>query len=440
MFKKMAVALLSLAFAAVPIGTASGGPPVQVEAPGHSERGQRPEPLDARQGIEVGRAAATDSLNGIYVSPHDGNVHVASVGGDEITVHDPRSGRILDRIGPERGVRGPDDVFITDDGTIYWTEILAGNVGMLKPDGTQKKQFVGRGVNPITMSDDGRLFVNLLFLGAGLYELDPNLVEPPQLLNGALSLNSFDFQPGDDQHLYAPSFFTGEILKIDVDNPGSPEVVANIGGVSSAVKFNSLGEAYAVNIGEGLVLKLDFSGANDHEVVLDVVGTIDNIAFSTDDVLFVAVGADNEIIRIDPNGHTRTITRAGLGLPGDVAVSPDGTVWVTELFAMRGYTRGKQPTTSFYDRFSAPGAGFAGATTVVADGDDLLITGGFSNTLQVLDPETGAVSLDIRDLAGVTNAMRHQGDVVAAQLVTGSGDASVVKAEDPGARSSSTAP
>lgn len=419
MFKKLIIALSLLMFVAVPFSTASGGSPVQVQAPEYSERGQRPEPFHARQGIEVGRAAATNSLNGIYVSPPDGNVYVASVGGDEITVHDPKSGNILDRIGPERGVNGPDDVFITDDGTIYWTEILTGYVGMLKPDGTFRRQEVAPGVNPITMSEDGRLFVNQLFLGTGLWELDPNLITPPQLLNGTLALNSFDFAPGDDRYLYAPSFFTGKILKIDVDNPGTPEIVADIGGVSSAVKFNSLGEAYAVNIGEGLVLKLDFSDAADHEVVLDVEGTIDNIAFSTDDVLFVAVGADNEIIRIDPNGHTRTITRAGLGLPGDVAVSPDGTVWVTELFAMRGYTRGKQPTTSFYDRFSAPGTGFAGATTVVADGDDLLITSGFSNALQVLDPETGEVSMDIRDLAGVTNAIRHEGDVVAAQVAAG---------------------
>ena len=73
--------------------------------------GQHAEPLDARQGIEVGRAAAT-------------------------------------------GVNGPDDVYITDDGTIYWTEILTGFVGMLKPDGTFTRQFVGQGVNPITMSDD----------------------------------------------------------------------------------------------------------------------------------------------------------------------------------------------------------------------------------------------------------------------------------------------
>ena len=388
---------------------------------------ERPEPLDARQGIEVGRAAATNGLNGIYVSPYDGNVHVASVGGDEITVHDPNSGRLLDRIGPERGVNGPDDLFITDDGTIYWTEILTGFVGMLKPDGTYQRQLVGPGVNPITMSDDGRLFVGRLFLGQGLYELDPALQDPPIAINENLTLNSFDFGP--DGYLYAPSFFTGDVLKIDVDSaiPVDSEVVTNVGGVSSAVKFNSLGEAFAVRIGDGIVLKLDFSGANAHEVVLDVEGTIDNIAFSTDDVMYVAVGADNEIIRIAPNGHTRTITRSGLGLPGDVAVSPDGTVWVTELFALRGYTRGKTPTTSFYDRFSPPGAGFAGATSAVTDGDNLILTSGFTNTLQVMNPSTGAVSLDIRTLAGVTNATRHDGDIVATQLGLGN----VVNAENP---------
>ena len=124
------------------------------------------EPIDQRRGIEVARAAQTNSLNGIYVSPHDGEVYVASVGGDEITVHHPRTGRLLDRIGPERGVNGPDDVFITEDGTVYWTEILTGHVGMLKPDGTFTRQFVGLGANPITMNDEGRLFVNLLFLGS----------------------------------------------------------------------------------------------------------------------------------------------------------------------------------------------------------------------------------------------------------------------------------
>jgi len=387
---------------------------------------EAPEPMDVSEGRQVGPAAATNSLNGIYVSPYDGNVYVASVGGDEITVHDPNTGDLLDRIGPERGVHGPDDVFITDDGTVYWTEILRGYVGMLKPGHDPVHQFVGPGVNPITMSDDGRLFVGRLFLGEGLYELDPNLVDDPQLLNENLNVNSFDF--GRDGHLYAPSFFTGEILKIDVDSavPVTSEVVANVFGVASAAKFNSKGELFAVNIGEGLVMKVDFSGANNHEVVLDTVGTIDNIAFGTDDRLFAAVGADNQIVRVGPRGNSKAITPAGLGLPGGVAVSPNGTVWVSELFAMRGFTNTKRWTSSFYDRFAPPGTAFAGSMTVSADGDDLILSSGFANSVQVMDPATGAVSLDVRTLAAPTNAVRH-GDIIAAAQA---GAGNVVNAED----------
>ena len=55
-----------------------------------------------------------------------------------------------------------------------------GNVGMLRPDGSFRTQFVGPGVNPIELSDDGRLFVARDFLGDGLYELDPDLIAPPR--------------------------------------------------------------------------------------------------------------------------------------------------------------------------------------------------------------------------------------------------------------------
>ncbi len=387
-----------------------------------------PEPMDVSQGTEVGRAALTNGLNGIYVSPFDGNVYVASVGGDEITVHDPDTGALLDRIGPERGVHGPDDVFITDDGTLYWTEILRGYVGMLEPGKDPVHQFVGPGVNPITMSDDGRLFVGRLFLGQGLYELDPDLVDDPVLLNENLMINSFDFGP--DGFLYAPSFFTGDVLKIDVDSavPVDAEVVASgLGPSASAVKFNSLGEAFATSNVEGHVVQLDFSGANDHEVVIDIEGTFDNIAIGADDRLFAAAGVDNQIIRRDRN-RVMPITRAGLGLPGGVAVSPDRTVWVTELFALRGFTNtNKAWTTSFYDRTEPPGTGFAGAMTVAADGDNLIISTGFANAVQIIDPATGAISDDIRTLAIPTNALRHGDTLVAAQLGLGN----VVNAEDP---------
>ncbi len=95
--------------------------------------------------------------NGIIFDAQD-RLHIASVAGREIVVMDQESGEILDRIGPDRGVEGPDDLIFAADGTLYWTSILTGEVGRLSPDGEKSGQSVSPGVNPITVSDDGRLF------------------------------------------------------------------------------------------------------------------------------------------------------------------------------------------------------------------------------------------------------------------------------------------
>lgn len=384
------------------------------------------EPFDVSIANQVGRPADTNSLNGISVSPIDGNLYVASVGGSEITVHDPETGEILERLGSERGVNGPDDVYVADDGTIYWTDLLAGNVGMLSPDGEVKTQFVGPGVNPITMSDDGRLFVARIFLGDGLYELDPMLEADPIPLNETLAgLNAFDFGP--DGLLYAPSFFTGDVVRIDVDAAvPEPEVVASGFTSLPAAKFNSVGELHVAD-NDGQVWKLDIDGG-DHELLLDIDGTIDNIAFDSTDRLFVAAGNDNQIIRIDSDGTTE-LGEPGLGLPGGVAVSPDGTIWVGEFFALRGFDPADLATwsRSYYDRFSPPGEGFASAATVSADGDNLITSSAFSGAVQVMDPESGSILQDVRTLTLPTNAIRHGDKLVAAQL----GGGNVVNADDP---------
>jgi hypothetical protein len=102
------------------------------------------------------------------------------------------------------------------DGTIYWTELLAGNVGLLRPDGTFRTQFVGPGVNPVELSDDGRLFVARDFLGNGLYELDPELAAPPEvLIRDLVGFNRMDFGP--DGLLYGALFFGGAVARVDVD-------------------------------------------------------------------------------------------------------------------------------------------------------------------------------------------------------------------------------
>ncbi|MFN3258913.1 MAG: hypothetical protein ACE37B_24815 [Ilumatobacter sp.] len=384
------------------------------------------EPFDLSLATLVGAPAATNSMNGASISPLDGNLYVASVGGSEITVHDPETGEILDRLGPDQGVNGPDDVFIADDGTVCWTDLLGGNVGMRSPDGTTTTQAVGPGVNPITMSADGRLFVARIFLGDGLYELDPMLIADPIPLDETLAgLNAFDFGP--DGLLYAPSFFTGEVVRIDVDaDVIAPEIVASGVGVPSAVKFNSAGEPHVVDLAGGTVSTLD-PATGETEQLLRIDATIDNIAIDADDRIFVIAGSDNQVHRIDGD-EFMVLGQAGFGLPGGVAVSPDGSVWVGDFFVMRGFSAADPARleTSFYDRFAAPGEAFAGAGSVSADGDNLIVANAFSGSVQVLDPATGDVLEDVRDVVFPVNALRHGPRLVAAQA----GGGNVVNAND----------
>jgi hypothetical protein len=93
-----------------------------------------------------------DGAAGIIFDSKD-QLHISSIVGREIVVMDPETGEILDRLGPDVGVEGPDDLIFGPDGSLYWTSFLTGEVGRLSPDGVCTSQFVAPGVNPITFSD-----------------------------------------------------------------------------------------------------------------------------------------------------------------------------------------------------------------------------------------------------------------------------------------------
>jgi hypothetical protein len=80
------------------------------------------------------KGAPIYGTNGLYFGP-DGNLYVASSVGNEIIKMDPNSVCILDRIGQERGVSGPEDLVFGPDGSLYWTEIGTGEIGKLTSDG-----------------------------------------------------------------------------------------------------------------------------------------------------------------------------------------------------------------------------------------------------------------------------------------------------------------
>jgi sugar lactone lactonase YvrE len=355
------------------------------------------------------------SPNGIKAGP-DGNLYVASVNEQAILVINPDTGAIIKRLGPEVGVDGPDDLAFGPDGSIYWTDFFRGSVGRLAPDGSTSSQRVAPGVNPIAFSADGRLFVALAFLGDALYELDPNLTAPPCLLAEKLGgLNSFQFGP--DDMLYAPVMEKGQVVRIDVNAaPVKVEVVTEGLNWPVAAKLDSRGRLYTMKA-PGIVRVDMATGAT--ETVAAVPYGMDSFAFDAEDRLFILLLAEGSIAEVMGDGTLRMLGRTGLVMPGGVAVlpRPDGeSVFVGDFWMLREFDGATGELRRKVDK--------VGPATVAADGQNLVLSNWFSNSVVVWNPQTQEVAEAYFDFNIPLNAVRFQGDLVVAEL----GSSSVVRA------------
>jgi len=360
------------------------------------------------------RGAPIHGANGLAVDDQ-GNLYIASVIGREILVMDPRTGRILDRYGQESGVVGPDDVAFGPDGSLYWTDILSGEVGRMSPDGTVKKQKVATFVNPIAFSDDGRLFVAQAFMGDGLYEVDPDLEATPVLIlgtgNPAFHLNAMDFGP--DGKLYAPRQQLNQIVRIDVDTADVEILTDQFEG---ACKFDSQGRLHVA--ADDRVLRFDPS-SGDVTIVAELPSNgADNLVFDSQDRLYVSNFRDGTVYRILPSGRPRVLSPGGLIAPQGIAVLPDThageSIFVADFWTTREFDgRNSQAGVSGRDFF------FDSPFTASADGENLVLTSWFGNTVEVWDPATQQV-LEEYQFNVPINAVRFQDDLVVAELGSGS--------------------
>lgn len=362
------------------------------------------------------RGAPIHGANGLGFGP-DGNLYIASVWGNEIVVLDPNFGTVLDRIGPERGVQTPDDLIFGPDGSLFWTAITTGEVGRLYPDGTKiTVANLPPGANPITFSDDGRLFVALAFLGDALYEVDPEGVEPPRLILENLGqLNGMDWGP--DGLLYSPIFTQGKVVRIDVDT-GEMWTVAEGFAVPGAVKFDSAGRLLVSDQGLGQIIRLNLQDGT-REVFAQLTPGLDNLAFDSHGRLFVTHAWDGTVVEVLPTGRPRLVSRGGMIVPGGLAVLPwtNGreAVFVADLWTMKAYDgRTGKP----YYPLGAPGKPIS-PFTAATDGNRLVLSSWIDNAVQVWDPVTGDVIETHYDFAVPLNAIRFAGDLVVAELGTG---------------------
>jgi sugar lactone lactonase YvrE len=378
--------------------------------------------------------AQLHGANGLATGP-DGRLYVASLLGSEIAKVNRTSGAIVGRLGKSDGVDGPDDIAFGPDGSLYWTSLQTGNVVRRQPSGVVSQQFIAPGVNPITFSDNGRLFVALDFLGDALYELDPALVAPPRLIASGLGfLNGMDWGP--DGRLYGPIWTQGRVVSIDVDsctNATDPNTQCDIRTVATgfsipaAVKFDSSGTLHAVDQNGDVVRINRVTGVR--TVIAKLAPGLDNLVFGPEGELFVSSAADGFVVRIAKNGNVRTMLRGGAIVPGGVAVLPGSrsdSVYVADLFSLKEFD-GKTGAA----RLSRPS--FLGISplqppaTVSADGSALLLTSYIGNTVQVLNPVTNAIVESYSDFAVPINAIRFQGDIVVSELGFTPGSARVVR-------------
>ena len=421
-------ALVSCILSAVLVANASGG----------VARGEVMASATAAPGyeiVELVRGSALHGANGMFFGP-DGNLYVGSVLGSVIVGIKPDSGRVVRRIGLDQGVLTPDDLVFGPDGSMYWTDIMFGEVGRLAPDGTVTKQFVAPGVNPITFSKDGRLIVGLCFIGDGLYELDPDLVQPPRPIVVASEenpyplgfLNAFDFGP--DGRLYGPLFAAGLVVSLDVDactNSSNPWAECDLRVVAEgftrpvAAKFDPHDRLHVVDM-SGDVVWIDVgTGALTRIATLEP--GLDNLAFDDHGNLFVSSGEAGWIAQVGHSGEPRMLIGGGMIAPQGVAVlsGPEGqdVVFVGDHWRLHEVDGGSGENLGIFRGHIVPQDGkLMPPMALSADGDRLVVSSWFGAAVQVWDPRTDA-AIEHYDMPLPLNAIRFQDDLVVADLVLG---------------------
>lgn len=393
---------------------------------------------------EIYTGSPIKSANGINFGP-DGNLYIASFGGQEIIVMNKQNGKIIKKIGTDKGVISPDDLAFGPDGSLYWTDINIGEVGRMTPDGVVIKQPVVPGVNPITFSEDGRLFVGLCFLGDGLYELDPNLLAPPRpiIVSSPLNpfplgfLNGFDFGP--DGKLYGPLFAGGAVIRVNVGGPGTPpstnpfadgtaEFVAGGFTVPAAAKFDSKGVLHVLDQ-TGEVFKVNTStGAK--TLLAKIQPGLDNLAFDSNGSLFISNADFGSVVQILPSGQTRTISRGGMIAPMGMAVLPGANrkddLYIANLFRLHQINGLTGREENVYKGDLLGGAGnLTTPFTLSADGNNMIVSSYFGRVVQVWDPKTNKV-IETYEMEIPIDAIRFKGDIAVSDLGLGG----VVRASD----------
>ncbi len=379
----------------------------------------------AAENVEViARGASLHSANGFTFDRHD-RLYVASGPGSQLVVMD-RHGRVLDRFGNADGVDGADDVAVAPDGEVYWTEPFSGTVKKLTAGGgIVPIAQLPPGANGITISPDGRIYVNTTILSDTLWEVYPDGAAPRLIAQDLGFPNAMDVGP--DGFLYIPSWVVHKtVLKV---NPDTGETTTAATGFQAplSVRFDPRGRLHVLDQIAHRIVRVDLAtGAQ--RLVTDIPPNADNFDFDSAGHLYVSSAEDGAIRRLKSNGRLEEITPAGMILPGGLAVreGPHGKdeLFVGDMFTLRKFDviGGKaRPREVEHIRFMDPASVITVQSVAnAANGSDLILsTWFFGGGVQIWDPVSHTAVATYRDLAFPLNAIAFDGDIAVAELATG---------------------
>ena len=426
------------------------------------------------------KGANLNGANGIDIGP-DGNLYVASVSGQNITVMNKNSGKIIRRISQD--VDSPDDLIFSPDGnSLYWTDLITGFIGRKNLEGNLLEyQQIAPGVNPIRFSkpnpndpdSEPRLFTALDFLGDGIYELDPEtlastpIIECPSYADTGLPclgfFNSFDTRWENGRlWLYGPLFALNAVVAIDIDafidddgkgssfsdplgaliaglqgpNPSIRIVAGNPFGASdlvnpAAAKFGPDGMLYVLDQA-GTFLKVNPDGS-DKTLISTLQPGLDNMTFDEDGTIYMTNNDEGWVAEILKNGQARILSPGGIIRPqGLVAMegpNNQDVLFEADLFNLRKFNGTNGQQLEQFKGFLIPEFDESGNQTSLIqpmnlspDGDKIIVSSWFSGGVQVWNNQDATVENilygDARQKVPI-DAVRVNGDIFISDLFLG---------------------
>lgn len=366
-------------------------------------------------------------IHGIAFDAED-RLFVGSVVGQSIYEVHPASGQHRTYAGPPLGMA--DDLEFAEDGTLFWTSFALGKVHAQKNFGPTREIARGLiGVNSLAFNDEGRLFATQVFLGDALWELDPLGDEPPRkILENMGGLNGFDFGP--DGLLYGPLWFKGAVARVDVDT-GDLEVIMEGFKVPAAANFDSNGDLWVLDSAAGQIVQIDVDQRT--RVVYPSLPTaMDNLAFDSNDTLWFTVMAENAVYRFDAEQNEAVpIRRDAFAQPCDLHIVIDNgreVLYVADNFAVKRVDLESNEVASVARNVESH---IEYPSGLFVSDERIILTSWFSNTLQVLDRDSGKVVTSYAGVTGATDALElADGTVMVLRL---NGSLQSVEGDDPAA-------